>query len=93
MSTVSRDFPTPMMRFCILLLRSRIVCSSLPKSLRISSATRTTDANCLRILASVQFAIDVKSSSWVVFVTLLFDGCSVAVDCVGRDKNTGSTIR
>lgn len=104
-STFSRLFSTPTMRFWMFVLRSRMDCSSLPKSHRIWSATRTTDANWRRILASVQLAIVVKSS-WDLFFDAIddVDGCwspfavAVAVaidcdDCVGRDKNTGSTMR
>lgn len=106
-STFSRLFSTPTMRFWMFVLRSRMDCSSLPKSLRISSAIRTTDASWRRILASVQLAIVVKSS-WDLFFDAFddddVDGCwsqfavaaVVAIDCddcVGRDKNTGSTMR
>lgn len=101
-STFSRLFSTPTMRFWMLVLRSRMDWSSLPKSLRILSATRTTDASWRRILASVQLAI-VEKSSWDLVLDAFddddVDGCCWSpfaidcVDCVGRDKNTGSTMR
>lgn len=63
-SILSMLRPTVIMRFCMRWVRTRIECSSLPNSPRISSATSTTDASCRSTLASVLFAIVVKSSYW-----------------------------
>lgn len=100
-SIFSRFFSTPTIRCRMFSVRCLIACNSFPKSLSISSATKTTDANCRSTFASVQFAINVKSSvvccaaggAAAVIAEFVGSFAKAVVCCVGRDKKTGSIMR